>query len=51
VTGRGGCWCAGKEVLLRLKLTTTGRHAECKMVLERLASMLIKMAKNLQGSE
>jgi four helix bundle protein len=39
------------DVLLRPKLTTRERHAECKTVLERIASMLIKMAKNLQGSQ
>jgi len=38
------------DVLLRLKLTTTERHAECKAMLDRIASMLTKMAKNLQGN-
>ena len=38
------------DVLLRLKLTATERHAECKTMLDRIVSMLVKMAKNLQAS-
>ena len=36
------------DVLLRLKLIPTERHTECKAMLDRIASMLVKMAKNLQ---
>jgi hypothetical protein len=36
------------DVLLRLKLISTERHTECKAMLDRIASMLVKMAKNLQ---
>ena len=35
-------------VLLRLKLINTDRHTECKANLDRITSMLVKMAKNLQ---
>jgi four helix bundle protein len=37
------------DVFLRLKLTTTEHHTECKTILDRIASMLTKMAKSLQG--
>jgi hypothetical protein len=33
---------------VRLKLISSERHAECKAILGRIASMLIKLAKNLQ---
>ena len=36
------------DVLLRLKLIPTERYTECKAMLDRIASMLVKMAKNLQ---
>ena len=36
------------DVLLRLKLISSERHTECKAMLDRIASMLVKMAKNLQ---
>jgi four helix bundle protein len=36
------------DVLVRLKLISSERHTECKAILERIASMLIKLAKNLQ---
>lgn len=49
--GRVHTECAAiYDVLLRLKLTTTERHAECKAMLNRTASMLTKMAKNLEGN-
>jgi four helix bundle protein len=38
------------DVCLRLKLITPERHAEGKAMLERVASMLIKLARNLQES-
>jgi hypothetical protein len=30
-------------------MRTTERHAECKTMLDRIVSMLVKMAKNLQA--
>ena len=36
------------DVLLRLKLISMERHTECKAMLDRIASMRVMMAKNLQ---
>jgi four helix bundle protein len=38
------------DILLRLRLTSPERHAESKAALERIVSMLTKLAKNLQQS-
>jgi four helix bundle protein len=39
------------DVLLRLRAVSPERHIEAKKQLERIASMLIKLAKRLQGAE
>ena len=38
------------DVLFRLKLIPIERHAECKAMLDRIASMRVKMAKNLHAN-
>ena len=38
------------DVCLRLQLISAERHDEGKKMLERIASMLIKLAKNLEGA-
>jgi hypothetical protein len=37
------------DVFQRLRLVPTERHTEAKALLERIASMLIKLAKSLQA--
>ena len=39
------------DVLLRLRAVSADQHGEAKKQLERIASMLIKLAKSLQGDD